>query len=124
VNETGVDMLSLIKEHKLPSIFPEQVVEEAKKCGNKIDEQDIKNRIDLRNEIIFTIDGAEAKDLDDAIGITRKRKLQIKCSHCRCKPLCKTKQSIRPRSSNKRNKYIYVRKSNSNASKRIIKWYM
>ena len=71
VNETGVDMLSLIKEHKLPSIFPKQVVEEAKKCGNKIDEQDIKNRIDLRNEVIFTIDGAEAKDLDDAIGIKK-----------------------------------------------------
>lgn len=71
VNETGVDMLSLIKEHKLPSIFPEQVVEEAKKCGNRIDEQDIKNRIDLRNEAIFTIDGAEAKDLDDAIGIKK-----------------------------------------------------
>lgn len=71
VNETGVDMLSLIKEHKLPSIFPEQVVEEAKKCGNRIEEQDIKNRIDLRNEVIFTIDGAEAKDLDDAIGIKK-----------------------------------------------------
>ncbi len=71
VNETGVDMLSLIKEHKLPSIFPEQVVEEAKKCGNKIDEKDIKNRIDLRNEVIFTIDGVEAKDLDDAIGIKK-----------------------------------------------------
>ena len=71
VNETGVDMLSLIKEHKLASIFPEQVVEEAKKCGNRIEEQDIKNRIDLRNEVIFTIDGAEAKDLDDAIGIKK-----------------------------------------------------
>ena len=71
VNETGVDMLSLIKEHKLPSIFPKQVVEEAKKCGNRIDEQDIKNRIDLRNEAIFTIDGAGAKDLDDAIGIKK-----------------------------------------------------
>lgn len=71
VNEAGVDMVSLIKEHKLPSIFPEQVIEEARKCGNKIDEKDIKNRIDLRNEIIFTIDGAEAKDLDDAIGIKK-----------------------------------------------------
>ena len=71
VNETGVDMLSLIKEHKLPSIFPEQVVEEAKKSGNRIDEKDIKNRIDLRNEVIFTIDGAEAKDLDDAIEIKK-----------------------------------------------------
>ena len=71
VNETGVDMLSLIKEHKLPSIFPEQVVEEAKKCGNRIDEKDIKNRIDLRNEVVFTIDGEDAKDLDDAIGIKK-----------------------------------------------------
>lgn len=80
VNETGVDMLSLIKEHKLPSIFPKQVVEEAKKCGNRIDEQDIKNRIDLRNEVIFTIDGAEAKDLDDAIGIKKLENENYKLS--------------------------------------------
>ena len=80
VNETGVDMLSLIKEHKLPSIFPEQVVEEAKKCGNRIEEQDIKNRIDLRNEVIFTIDGAEAKDLDDAIGIKKLENENYKLS--------------------------------------------
>ena len=36
VNEAGVDMLSLIKEHKLPAKFPEPVVEEAKRCGNKV----------------------------------------------------------------------------------------
>ncbi len=71
VNEAGVDMLSLIKEHKLPSVFPEPVVEEAKKCGNKIDEKDIKNRIDLRDKIIFTIDGEDAKDLDDAVRVEK-----------------------------------------------------
>lgn len=71
VNEAGVDMLSLIKEYHLPSTFPEPVVEEAKKCGNKIDETGIINRRDLRKDIIFTIDGEDAKDLDDAVKVTR-----------------------------------------------------
>ena len=71
VNEAGVDMLSLIKEHKLPARFPEPVVEEAKRCGNKIDEKDIKHRIDLRDKIIFTIDGEDAKDLDDAVRVEK-----------------------------------------------------
>ena len=71
VNEAGVDMLSLIKEHKLPARFPEQVVEEARKCGNEIDKEDIKNRVDLRDKIIFTIDGEDAKDLDDAVRVEK-----------------------------------------------------
>ena len=71
VNEAGVDMLSLIKEHKLPARFPEPVIEEAKRCGNKIDEKDIPNRIDLRDRIIFTIDGEDAKDLDDAVRVEK-----------------------------------------------------
>ncbi len=70
-NQAGIDMLSLIKEYKLPSTFPEQVVEEAKKYGNKIDKKDIQNRVDCRNDIIFTIDGEDAKDLDDAVRVTK-----------------------------------------------------
>ena len=70
-NQAGVDMLSLIKEYKLPSTFPEQVVEEAKKFGDKIDTEDIINRIDCREHIIFTIDGEDAKDLDDAIRVKK-----------------------------------------------------
>ena len=71
VNEAGVDMLSLIKEHNLPSTFPEPVVEDAKKCGNQINEKDIEKRRDLRHDIIFTIDGEDAKDLDDAVKVTK-----------------------------------------------------
>ena len=70
-NQAGVDMLSLIKEYNLPSIFPEQVVEEAKKFGDKIDKKDIPNRVDCRGHIIFTIDGEDAKDLDDAVRVTK-----------------------------------------------------
>ena len=71
INDAGVDMLSLIKEHSLPAKFPEQVIEEAKKCGNKIDEKNISSCIDLRDKIIFTIDGEDAKDLDDAVRVQK-----------------------------------------------------
>ncbi len=71
INEAGVDMLSIIKEHNLPAKFPEAVVEEAKKCGDKVDKKDIPNRRDFRNEIIFTIDGEDAKDLDDAVRVEK-----------------------------------------------------
>ena len=71
VNEAGVDMLSIIKEHQLPAKFPEAVVEEAKKCGDKVDKKDIPNRRDFRNETIFTIDGEDAKDLDDAVRVEK-----------------------------------------------------
>ena len=71
VNEAGVDMLSIIKEHALPSRFPEKVVEEAKKCGDKVSEKDIENRRDFRNKNIFTIDGEDAKDLDDAVRVEK-----------------------------------------------------
>ncbi len=71
VNEAGVDMLSIIKEHSLPARFPEKVVEEAKKYGDKVTEKDIKNRRDFRSENIFTIDGEDAKDLDDAVRVEK-----------------------------------------------------
>ena len=71
VNEAGVDMLSLIKEHGLPARFPEPVVEEAKRYGNKVDKKEIPNRIDKRDKIIFTIDGEDAKDLDDAVRVEK-----------------------------------------------------
>ena len=70
-DQAGVDMLSLIKEYKLPSTFPEQVVEEAKKYGDKIDIKDIPNRVDCREHVIFTIDGEDAKDLDDAVRVQK-----------------------------------------------------
>ena len=71
IDEAGVDMLSIIKEYDLPSEFPENVIEEAKNYGNKIDEKDTQNRIDCRQDIIFTIDGEDAKDLDDAVRVIK-----------------------------------------------------
>ena len=71
INEAGVDMLSLIKQYELPYKFPNEVIAEAKAYGDKIDPSDLPRRRDLRNDIIFTIDGEDAKDLDDAIHVEK-----------------------------------------------------
>ena len=71
VNEAGVDMLSLIKEYDLPYTFPDEVNKEAEELPNEVLNKEIKNRKDLRENIIFTIDGEDAKDLDDAVKVTR-----------------------------------------------------
>ena len=71
VNEAGVDMLSLVKEYDLPYEFPIFVLEEAKNIKQEVAKKDIPNRLDLRNKEIFTIDGEDAKDLDDAVSVEK-----------------------------------------------------
>ena len=71
MDEAGVDMLSLIKEYKLPNEFPQSVIDEALQISQTIDEKNIAQRVDLRDEEIFTIDGEDAKDLDDAVNVKK-----------------------------------------------------
>ena len=72
VNQAGVDMLCVIEELSLPNEFPDEVKIEALSMPQKIFEKDIKaNRVDHRGERIFTIDGEDAKDLDDAISVEK-----------------------------------------------------
>lgn len=68
-DETGVDMLSIIKEYNLESEFPKKVLEEAKRVSKK--EIVPNGRVDLRDKEIFTIDGEDAKDLDDAVCVNK-----------------------------------------------------
>ena len=70
-NQAGVDMLSIIKEYGLPAEFPKNVVQEAKRAGRSIDKKDIPHRVDKRDDVIFTIDGEDAKDLDDAVRVEK-----------------------------------------------------
>lgn len=70
-DEAGVDMLSLIKEHNLPYEFPKYVLEETKQIREEVEKKDVPNRVDLRDKILFTIDGEDAKDLDDAICVEK-----------------------------------------------------
>lgn len=71
VNQAGIDMMSLIREYDLPYEFPEAILNEAKSINQKVDKTKINGRLDLRNEEIFTIDGEDAKDLDDAVNVRK-----------------------------------------------------
>ena len=71
VNQAGIDMMSLIREYDLPYEFPAPVIREAKTINQQISNTQIKKRLDLREEEIFTIDGEDAKDLDDAINVKK-----------------------------------------------------
>ena len=64
-------MVSLIKEYDLPYEFPESVIKEAQNIEKEISKKEIKSRLDLRNKTIFTIDGEDAKDLDDAVCVEK-----------------------------------------------------
>ena len=68
-NDPGVDILSIIYKYNINVDFPDEVKEEVKKLPNKVEEKDLVGRKDLRDEEIFTIDGDDTKDIDDAISI-------------------------------------------------------
>lgn len=70
-NDPGVDILSIIYQHEIPPEFPDEVLKEAARIPDEITEEDLAGRRDLRNETIVTIDGADAKDLDDAVTVTK-----------------------------------------------------
>ena len=70
-NDPGVDILSIIYKHDIPPEFPAEVVDAAAKVPDEITEEDLVGRRDLRGETIVTIDGADAKDLDDAVTVTK-----------------------------------------------------
>ncbi|MBR6033337.1 MAG: ribonuclease R [Clostridia bacterium] len=65
-NEAGIDMLTLIKQYDVPYEFPKAAMVEVQHLDNNVI---MDNRVDLRNEEIFTIDGEDAKDLDDAVSV-------------------------------------------------------
>jgi ribonuclease R len=69
--DKGVDILTIIKKHKLPEEFPEEVLSFAEKIPDTISEKEYKNRRDLRDIRMVTIDGEDAKDLDDAVSVQR-----------------------------------------------------
>lgn len=70
-NDPGVDILSVIFKHNLPREFPEAAIEQANSVPDTIDPADLEGRRDLREETIVTIDGEDAKDLDDAVNVIK-----------------------------------------------------
>lgn len=69
VSEPGVDILSIVKGYDLPTEFPQKVLNQAERVAKPVSEADCSGRRDLRNWQMVTIDGEDAKDLDDAVSL-------------------------------------------------------
>ena len=61
--------MAIIRDHKLYEEFPKDVLDECDEIPDEIDKSELVNRLDLREEVIFTIDGEDARDLDDAVSL-------------------------------------------------------
>ncbi len=72
INDPGTDILSIVKDHELPLEFPEKVLRQAANVSNEVSEADRMGRLDLRDWQMVTIDGEDAKDLDDAVSCVKE----------------------------------------------------
>lgn len=71
ISDPGTDVLSIVKGYDLPVEFPEKVMNQAERTPDQISEADMQGRMDLRAVQMVTIDGEDAKDLDDAVSLSR-----------------------------------------------------
>ena len=69
VNDPGVDILSIVKAYDLPVEFPQKVLNQAERVAKPVSEADMAGRKDFRDWQMVTIDGEDAKDLDDAVSV-------------------------------------------------------
>ena len=70
INDPGVDILSLVRAYGLPVEFDEKVLKQVENVAKPVSEADMAGRMDLRDWQMVTIDGEDAKDLDDAVSVT------------------------------------------------------
>ena len=73
----GTDILAIVKSFNIPSVFPDKVLRQADRVPDHVQEADLDGRLDLRNLVTVTIDGEDAKDLDDAISLTKRMESTI-----------------------------------------------
>lgn len=72
INDPGTDIISIVKGFDLPMEFPERVINQAERVAKEVSEADRAGRMDLRTWKMVTIDGEDAKDLDDAVSLTKE----------------------------------------------------
>ena len=70
INDPGVDIMSIVRGYELPVEFPERVMNQVERVSQEVSEADKAGRRDLRDVIMVTIDGEDAKDLDDAVSVS------------------------------------------------------
>lgn len=72
INDPGTDILSIVMDRNIRTEFPEKVLNQAVRVGKDVSEADCQGRLDLRDWQMVTIDGEDAKDLDDAVSVTKE----------------------------------------------------
>lgn len=72
INDPGTDILSIVRAYGLPTEFTEKIYHQVERVAKEVSEADMKGRLDLRSWQTVTIDGEDAKDLDDAVTLTKK----------------------------------------------------
>lgn len=72
VNDPGTDILSIVRAYDLPEAYPDEVMHQVEGIEDSVDPREMAGRLDLRDWQTVTIDGEDAKDLDDAITLTRE----------------------------------------------------
>ncbi len=75
INDPGVDILSIIRGYDLPEAFGEKVMNQAERIPDAVSDADRAGRMDLRDVQMVTIDGEDAKDLDDAVSLSKEGEL-------------------------------------------------
>ena len=74
INDPGVDIMSIVRSYGLPAEFGEKVMNQVERVPSEVQEADRNGRMDLRDLQMVTIDGEDAKDLDDAVSVFRDEK--------------------------------------------------
>ncbi|MCI9525604.1 MAG: ribonuclease R [Lachnospiraceae bacterium] len=72
INDPGTDIMSIVKGYDLPTEFPPKVLKQAENVGKPVSGADMAGRKDVRGWQMVTIDGEDAKDLDDAVSLTKE----------------------------------------------------
>ncbi len=71
IKDPGTDILSIVRAYDLPVEFSEKIMHQVERVAQPVSDSDREGRMDLRNVVMVTIDGEDAKDLDDAVSLTR-----------------------------------------------------
>ena len=122
INDPGTDILSIVYAYELSMEFPDKVMNQAEKVSSDVSQADREGQLDLRTLPVVTIDGEDAKDLDDGISLTKEEDLSSGGSHCGCDQLCAGEQRPGPGGFKARNQRLPGGPGDSHAAPYPVQW--
>lgn len=91
INDPGTDIMSIVKAYDLPVEFSEKIMHQVENVSNEVSTADMAGRMDFRDWQTVTIDGEDAKDLDDAITLTKREiTISLACTLRMFQTMCRS----------------------------------